>query len=118
MTEGMLRKRLALPAQDGTPVYIDDFPSHEVGQVGGDEQDRTGDFFSSGRASERDDRSSHFLASLGFQNGIGHIGRDPTGSNAVYEDVVARKLRRKAFDEADDSALRGAVVRVEGFAAL
>src|SRR5260370_40617209 len=113
-----MRKGPASPVQNRTAVYIDDFSSHEVGQVGGEEQNGAGDFFRGGRASERDDRSSHFLAGLGFQNGIGHVGGDPTGSNAIYEDVATRKLRRKAFDKADDAAFRSAIMRMEGFTTL
>src|SRR5258708_39331007 len=108
-----MRKRPASPAQDRTSVYIDDFAGHEVGQVGGEEQNGAGDFFRGGRASERDDRSSHFLAGLGFQNGIGHVGGDPTRSNAIYEDVVTRELRRKTFDKADDAAFGSAIMRME-----
>src|SRR6266478_6840499 len=108
-----MRKRPASPAQNRTSIYIDDFSSHEVGQVGREEQNGSGDFFRSGRASERDDRSSHLLAGLGFQNGIGHVGGDPTGSNAIYEDVVTRKLRRKTFDKADDAAFGSAIMGME-----
>src|SRR5271165_6293106 len=91
-------------AKHRTSVYIDDFAGHEVGQVGGEEEDRAGNLFGGGRAAQRNRRGGHLLAGLGIENGIGHVGGDPAGGHGVHQDAVAGEFRREAFGEADDGA--------------
>src|SRR6266446_4095095 len=108
----------ALPAQDRTSIYIDDFAGHEVGQVRSNKEDRAGNFFGGSSATERDDSGSHFLASFGLKHGIGHVGGDPAGGDGVHENIVPGEFGGEALGKTDDAAFGSAVVRMEGFAAL
>src|SRR5256885_10586639 len=110
--------RRNLPAQDGSPIYIDDFAGHEVGQVGGEEENGAGNLFGRAGAAQGNGGGDGFAAFFGVDDGIGHIGGHPAGGHAVHQDIVAGEFAGEAFDQADDAALRGPVMGVEGFAAL
>src|SRR5256885_13329531 len=81
--------RRNLPAQDGSPIYIDDFAGHEVGQVGGEEENGAGNLFGRAGAAQGNGGGDGFAAFFRVDDGIGHIGGHPAGGHAVHRDIVA-----------------------------
>src|SRR5208283_1816770 len=110
--------RELLAAQDRASVHVQDFAGDEAGQVRGKKQNWPGAFVGGGHAAQRLLFADLFESFLVLEDGTGHVRIHPAGGHGVDEDVVRGELGGKAFDQADDGALGGAVVGMKGLAAL
>src|SRR5215472_12031198 len=46
---------------------------------------------------------------VSFDHHLGHVDREPSGSNGIYVDIVNPPLARQIFGEGDDAALAGVI---------
>src|SRR6266566_6382490 len=107
-----------LADQDCAAVDVEDLAGDEAGEGGAKEQNRRGDLVNVRGAAQRDERQQ-LLGRFGVAKDIGgHLGGDPAGGDAVAVNALADEFGGEALGEADESALGGGVVGVEGLASL
>src|SRR5690349_21214418 len=59
------------------------------------------------KSSHWDVREKQFAVT--FQNPVGHVGGEPSGSDSIHLNVVRSPLASKIFGEGNDSALAGVI---------
>ena len=110
--------RRPLAYKNCSAVDVEDLAGDEAGEGGAEEEDGCGDLVDVGGTAEWD-QGQQLLGRFGLaEDSDGHFGGDPSGGDAVAVDALGDEFGRKAFGEADESALGGGVVGVERFAAL
>ena len=115
---GSGRSVSGLAGEDGAAVDVKDFAGDEAGERSTEEEDGAGDLHDVAGAADGDG-GVHPGGDFGVsEDGVGHLGPGPAGSDAVGVDAVRSEFGGEALGEGDERAFAGGVVGVEGLATL
>jgi hypothetical protein len=121
LADGLLTTRTRLQGlayKDCSAVDVEDLAGDEPGEGGAEKEDGCCDLVDVGGTAERD-LGQQLLGRFGLaEDSDGHFGGDPAGSDTVAIDSLPDEFGGETFGEADEGALGGGVVGMEGFATL
>src|SRR5207248_4495238 len=104
--------------QYSATINVENLAGDEAGVLSTQKKNGRGNLFRRGGAAQRDGGINFFADDGIVERRRGHASGHPAGGNAVDANAVGGKLSGESLDHADERALAGGIVAVQGFAAL
>src|SRR5205823_5887821 len=104
--------------QYSATIDVENLAGDKAGVLGTKKEYGRGALFRRGGAAQRNGGINFFADHRIIERRRGHVSGDPAGSNAVDADAMGRELGGESFDHADERALAGGIVAVQGFTPL